>query len=956
MTIRVPLRLRREPRGSSAEALYLPGRQPLELLAVCAALSLDPWGRVFALDGGFLLVLEQPATGAVPGAVRLRKLTEGLYTPADAVLSPPLLEDEATGVVRDRGLVFLHGGRVLEFDREAAIDPSQLLQAVVHPRRAWHRLPEPPEQAERLTQVVLDVPDENPDDIYREIRKQLNRSNPQSSSSQRDEPGGDTSAGGQGGIGEEAGEKTEGGSGETTEPGSGAGSSGARGGKRKSLRQAAAQGFLLPLAGLGGAISAIREKIQWEWVDHSSLIKKLVREFREGDKALALKRAIPIMRPGEGHAAWIPVRANWLPWSRAVYSLADLLRRPGRGEAIPVRMARDDAVRELMAEYRKAAEEAARGGDFRRAAYIYGVLLQDDRMAAGALERAGLHHDAAIIYANKLNDRAAAAQAFEAAGEFDRALDLFRRLAQHERAGDLLRRIGEEDAALAEYLAAAHELSCTAANHLGAGRILLEKARRADLAIEEYKSGWQRRPAGNSTQCGLELARLHAGKGAIEPFRRLLDEADAMFETPGYPFDGYFYNEIVRMADDPALDAIAEEVRDRALQATARSFRRGLENRRTSTTMVSKLLGRSRLWPAELVADADFAVANALDRRHVETIVHRAAPSGHSLQIGRGSVTAACQAAVSGEIFLGFENGLVCIFRPESEQVIEVPTNLGTVVAISVDAQGQTLATLHESHRGLKLCCFGRRPDGSYRSRPEIAIRGGQRHWLTPILPMGVERLLGASDGSELVVFDSASGLARERLRISHDESTMPSAGVLLAAGARRKPSTGVTVLTHDQTQWVLLDPSDDRLYPTGCRWLPAETGAHALKSVPLSCRQAAPLLELVGVDGNGAVHAAEFHVDEESVELLVCRLATTEGGYVGAAHSGTSTVVAVSRAGIDWLSFHGDRFRLSQREECSLPSAVACFATHTRDALVVCSRGLLIRVPPPRRGARARV
>jgi hypothetical protein len=335
MTIRVPLRLRREPRGWAAGALYLPGRQPSELLAVCAALALDPWGRVFAADGGFLLVLEQAATGAVPGAIRLRKLTEGLYLPADAVLVPPLLEDEATGVVRDKGLVFLHGGRVLEFDREAAIDPAELLQAAVRARRPWRSLPELPEQAERITQVVLDVPDENPDEIYREIRKQLNRPGPQSASSQQDERGGQTAGAGQGAIGDLAGEETQAGTGKTAEPGSGSESGGGRGGKRKSLREAATQGFLLPLAGLGGAISAMREKIQWEWVDHSSLIKKLVREFREGDKSLALKRAIPIMRPGEGHAPWIAVRANWLPWSRAVYNLADLLRRPSRPAAPP---------------------------------------------------------------------------------------------------------------------------------------------------------------------------------------------------------------------------------------------------------------------------------------------------------------------------------------------------------------------------------------------------------------------------------------------------------------------------------------------------------------------------------------------------------------------------------------------------------------------------------------------
>ena len=171
------------------------------------------------------------------------------------------------------------------------------------------------------------------------------------------------------------------------------------------------------------------------------------------------------------------------------------------------------------------------------------------------------------------------------------------------------------------------------------------------------------------------------------------------------------------------------------------------------------------------------------------------------------------------------------------------------------------------------------------------------------------------------------------------------------AGQARRK----VTVLTHDQTHWVVLDPADDRLYPTGCRWLPAEAGPHSLQSVPISCRHAPPVLELVGLDRNGAVHAAEFHVDEHTVQLLASRVATTPGGYVAASHAGTNMVVAVSGTGIDWLSFHGDRFRLSQRVECSLPSAVGCFAAHSRDALVACSRGLMIRVPPPRYTARGK-
>ena len=119
--------------------------------------------------------------------------------------------------------------------------------------------------------------------------------------------------------------------------------------------------------------------------------------------------------------------------------------------------AEPDLIEVLAQEYRKAAQRAAEQGDFRRAAYIYGFLLRDDRKAAGVLQRGGLHHDAAMLYLKKLNDLAAAAQAFEAAGEVDRAIELYRQIGRHEAAGDLLRRIGEEEAALAEYaVAAAH--------------------------------------------------------------------------------------------------------------------------------------------------------------------------------------------------------------------------------------------------------------------------------------------------------------------------------------------------------------------------------------------------------------------------------------------------------------------------------------------------------------------
>ena len=203
------------------------------------------------------------------------------------------MADEASGVVRDRGLVFLHGGRVLEFDRTAAVALSKLLEVPARGGRGWCSLEEPEGPAERLNQIMLELPDPDPDEIYREIKKEMNNRGKRAGRSQRDE----SQARAKTGAAEEGGEATESGSatGETAGADAGGEGNDAGAGTQRGLRGLAAQGMLRPLS---EKISAMREKIQWEWVDHSALLKKLVREFREGDKRLALERAIPLGAAG----------------------------------------------------------------------------------------------------------------------------------------------------------------------------------------------------------------------------------------------------------------------------------------------------------------------------------------------------------------------------------------------------------------------------------------------------------------------------------------------------------------------------------------------------------------------------------------------------------------------------------------------------------------------------------
>ena len=116
MPVRVPFRLCRRRDAVQTDALLLPSADPAAVLAVLAALGGGTLPDLFPVADGFLVLVADGTTRPVPGAIRLRRLREAIYVPVDADLSPVLLPDEAAGMVRDRGLVFLPGGTCLAYD------------------------------------------------------------------------------------------------------------------------------------------------------------------------------------------------------------------------------------------------------------------------------------------------------------------------------------------------------------------------------------------------------------------------------------------------------------------------------------------------------------------------------------------------------------------------------------------------------------------------------------------------------------------------------------------------------------------------------------------------------------------------------------------------------------------------------------------------------------------------
>lgn len=576
--MKVPLEPRRIPASAAATALLLPGHDPKTLLDLCMQVGAGHWPHIYRTADGFLIQLSAPRLQPLAGVIRLRNLGPHLLVPVDAALQPALLADEAAVLTQQRGLIFLPGGRVLAF---APGEPLQPEEIVVAPRRStgnWQRPPSGPDLPSRIQEIRLEVPERPLEDMIAEGRGDL-----------------------------------------ATEMPRPPGASPAKQwiskmlfGMGQGLTQVGKAFNLSGLAGMGAGWMAaalqMAPRLTEELIGRQeAALRELLRQFRIGNIEQALRQALPL--GGGGDRLGIPSADARLPMNNILYSLANLLGG-ARGPA-SVWFGSLDLHAELMQEYRKQAELALERGDFRRAAYIYARLLNDYRQAALALERGGLYRDAAVLYEKKLLAPLLAARCYEAVGDFDRALLLYRRIGEYERAGDLLTELGEPERALLEYVQAVEKLiRQQRALHL-AGDLLLNKAKREDLALENYQAGWALRPDGPWLPCLQRLIQRRLARAESDTLMRLVAEAESFFRKPGHIQEAEsIFNELAGSAEQLPDPLLADELRDRCLILLAAKMRELATADALGTTLTN-----AGGWPQALRSDCQQAMKQERQQR-----------------------------------------------------------------------------------------------------------------------------------------------------------------------------------------------------------------------------------------------------------------------------------------------------------------------------------------------------
>jgi tetratricopeptide (TPR) repeat protein len=900
---RVAFHLRRRPGPEPASALLLLAHGPGDLVRLLARLGLDPLPAVFAVADGFLVQLPRLDPRPFGGVLRLRALAGRLFLPADADLVPALLPDEAADLVARRGLVFLPGGRVLEFDPGRPVPLNAVLGVAEVRRGPWRPLPEPEPLADQLKEVTLELPDVSPDDLLAVGGEGIGTEDPLPGVSLTRRALGWTTFG-----------------------------------AGKALAWLGQAVGLYGLAGLGLKWVEVGMKMAPPPAEsllgrQEATLRDLLRAFRRGDVEQALRRALPLGGdPGRGAGLGTGTR---LPFHNLLYSLANILGGSGGGGGVWLTEA--DLYRNLENEYRRQAELAAQRGDYRRAAFIYGKLLQDYRAAAAALSRGGLHRDAAAIYLKRLDDPLAAARAYEAAGDLDRALGIYRQRGEHLLAADLLRRAGEEEQALAEYVAAAEQVVATGQGHYQAGELLRTRAGREDLALPYYRAGWEARPWDSPIPCAIRLAQALARTAEARRLVALTAEAGEYLEPPGN--DGpaaEFFNEVARLAAGLPREDDRDELRDLALTGLAVKLRQRADAGQATGDLISTMLGLGQAWPPPVVSDARFALGRAI----TECRPHAAAPAASRRGTVRARtqlVTAVCQASDSGDLFLGFASGEVFCYRSLSGEVLSVWDDDGApVLGVAATPAGDAVAVLSERGAAAALTCLTWSGHFFRQGTQAVPAEGA---WLCPELVAGSRGFfVGVWADGKLLLFHSGALVPVVHWPIA------TRAGLLLPGP---ESPFGVALLAIDSGGPVAEDGFSGSLWALN-DWHPGLPQGGSLRRPVLSWLHAgAGQLEVAGVNGGVYVSAVQVQ-DGRLAGVTTATSYGDRGSFLAASVIRPGLVAAVSRKAVHWLRREAGapQLRPLSTTEVDVPWPVACFRHHRgKELIIVCSSGVIVRL-----------
>lgn len=252
---------------------------------------------------------------------------------------------------------------------------------------------------------------------------------------------------------------------------------------------------------------------------------------------------------------------------------------------------------QLIARYRELAAREIALRRHRRAAYIFAVLLRDDRSAANTLADGGHWREAAVLYEQRLKQPREAARCLREGGLWAEAIALYEKLGEHETVGDLYQQLDRADEAERAWRRAVADCDARG-DALAAARLLEHKIGRAEEACQRLLAAWPRSP--QAVSCLSEAFKLFGRHGWHDRASTLVDD---LIAEPAFPQpEAVVAEQIASQALEYPDRRVREHAADRTRVAAAERF----ENARLPQEETRRIaLAVGRLAPADRLLGRD---------------------------------------------------------------------------------------------------------------------------------------------------------------------------------------------------------------------------------------------------------------------------------------------------------------------------------------------------------------
>jgi hypothetical protein len=151
----------------------------------------------------------------------------------------------------------------------------------------------------------------------------------------------------------------------------------------------------------------------------------------------------------------------------------------------------NDRFNKLLMKYNELAENAIKHGDYQKAAYVYLKLLKTPIKAADTLKQGKDYIGAATIYETKCQNNKAAAECYALGKQYNKAIELYKKMNEYVLIGDLYIELSKVDEANVYYNMKVDEL-LNRQKYLDASEIQKVKIKSLREAQNSLLTGWRK--------------------------------------------------------------------------------------------------------------------------------------------------------------------------------------------------------------------------------------------------------------------------------------------------------------------------------------------------------------------------------------------------------------------------------------------------------------------------------